>query len=364
VTYPRPGVRRRRSALTIGVTGAAGAIGAALIDRLSHHSAPFKLVALDTVRRHAPGVTWRVADVRDPALATRLAGVDVLVHLATDRTQTTPIEDRRAINVRGTEVLLDAAVAARVSKLVLLTSAMVYGAHPANDIPLDEDAPRLGEPLDGLVGDWVAMEAAAMRRTTGDSPLEVTVVRPASLVGPAPDALLPGMFESVRLLGIREAHCHWQFCHLDDLLDALVAAALGEVSGAVTVGCDGSLSQHEVERIAGMRSVVLPSSVAFATAERLHRVRALASPASDLLYLVHPWVVGSQRLRASGWSPRWTNETALRDHLDRLGDHAGRGLLVVDRKDAARAAAGAAAGAGATLAVIGSLALARARRKR
>jgi nucleoside-diphosphate-sugar epimerase len=364
MTQTRSVVRRRRSAPTIGVTGAAGIIGGALIERLSHHSVSFKVVALDTVRRHAPGVTWRVADVRDPALASRLAGVDVLVHLATDRTQTTPLEDRRAVNVRGTEVLLDTAIAAGVERVVLLTSAMVYGAHPANAVPLEEDAPLLGEPLDGLVGDWVAMEAAAMRRTTGDRPLEVTVVRPASLVGPAPDALLPGLFEAVRLLGIREARCHWQFCHLDDLLDALVAAALGEVSGAVTVGCAGWLSRVEVEAIAGMRSVVLPSSVAFATAERLHRVRALASPASDLLYLVHPWVVGSQRLRESGWSPRWSNEAALREHLRLLGDRAGRGLVVVDRKDATRAAAGAAAGAGATLAVVGSLALARARRKR
>jgi hypothetical protein len=178
------------------------------------------------------------------------------------------------------------------------------------------------------------------------------------------DALLPGLFEAVRLLGIREAQCHWQFCHVEDLMDALEAAALGAVTGAVTVGCEGWLWRSEVEAISTMRSVVLPSSVAFATAQRLHRIGALASPASDLHYLVHPWVVGSQQLRASGWQPRWTNEAALREHLRLLGNRAGRSLVVVDRKEATRAAAGAAAGAGATLAVIGSLALARARRKR
>ncbi len=124
-------------------------------------------------------------------------------------------------------------------------------------------------------------------------------MRPASLVGPVTDALLPGLFEAVRLLGIRDARCHWQFCHVDDLLDALVAASLGQVSGAVTVGCDGWLSRANVETIAGMRSVVLPSSVAFATADRLHRVGVLASPSSDMHYLVHPWVVGSQQLRAT-----------------------------------------------------------------
>jgi nucleoside-diphosphate-sugar epimerase len=359
VTQSRSVVRRGRSALTIGVTGAAGPLGGALVERLSQHGTSPRVVAIDTVRRQHRGATWRVADVRDPTLASRLAGIDTLVHLATDRSPSTPSDERRAVNVRGTEVLLDAAVAAGVKRVVLLTSAMVYGATASNPVPLDEDAPLLAEPQDGLVGDWVAMEHAALRRTR-DSSLEVTVIRPASLVGVVTDALLPGLFEAVRLLGIRDARCHWQFCHVDDLLDALVAASLGEVSGAVTVGSDGWLSRADVERIAEMRSVVLPSAVAFASASRLHRVGALTSPSSDLHYLVHPWVAGSQRLRASGWSPRWTNEATLREHLRLLGDRAGRGLIVVDRKGATRAAAGA----GATLAVIGSVALARARARR
>ena len=108
---------------------------------------------------------WRIADVRDPALASRLAGVDTLVHLATDRTATTPVEQRRAVNVRGTEILLDAAAAAGVRRVVLLTSAMVYGARPGNPVPLDEDAPVMDAGgADGLVGEWIAMERAALAR--------------------------------------------------------------------------------------------------------------------------------------------------------------------------------------------------------
>jgi nucleoside-diphosphate-sugar epimerase len=348
----------------IAVTGAAGVLGAGLLDRLAGQPDPPALVAIDTVRGHHPSATWRVADVRDPALASRLAGVETLVHLATDRSNTTPTEQRRAINVRGTEVLIEAAVAAGVQRIVLLTSAMVYGALATNAVPLDEDAPAVTEPPDGLVGDWVAMEQAACSRTSEEGAPELTVVRPASLVGPLSDALMPGLFEAVRLFGVRDARCHWQFCHVDDLLDALVAAALGRVTASVTVGCEGWLSRDEVEVISGMRSVVVRSAVAFASADRLHRVGALAAPSSDLHYLVHPWVVGSQQLRKTGWEPRWTNEAALREHLRLLGDRAGRILVVVDRKDATRAAAGAAAGAGATLAVIGSLALARARARR
>jgi nucleoside-diphosphate-sugar epimerase len=364
VSASRSGVRRRRSGPRIGVTGAAGPLGAALVRRLLDHPDHPRLVAIDTVKRSTPGATWRLADVRDPALASRLAGLDTVVHLATDRSASTAEVDRRAVNVRGTEVLLDAAAAAGVGRVVVLTSAMVYGAHPGNPVPLDEDAPLSSGFPDGLVGDWLAMERAAAGRAAAGSSVETVMVRPASLVGSVADALLPGLFEAVRLLAIRDGRCRWQFCHVDDLVEALVVAATGHVSGAVTVGCDGWLEPADVEAIAGMRSVVLPQSVAFATADRLHRIGALASPSTDLHYLVHPWVVGSQQLRSVGWSPRWSNEAALAEHLRLLGDRAGRSLVVVDRKEATRAAAGAAAGAGATLAVSGSLALARARARR
>jgi nucleoside-diphosphate-sugar epimerase len=300
-------------------------------------------------------------DAVSPKLADELEGADTVVHLAVDRSTTSPSEERRLTNIAGATALFDAVGVAAVRRVVLLTSAMVYGASPRNDVPLDEDAPLGADSSDGLVGDWLAMERlAATRQAVSLDQLEVVSVRPASVVGPMSDHLLPGLFEAVRLLALRDSRCLWQFCHHDDLLDALAAAATGAVSGPVTVGCDGWLEQQQVEAIAGMRSVVLPPAVAFAAAERLRRIGALASPTSDLHYLQHPWVVGSQRLRATGWVPRWTNEAALQDHLQRMGDRVGRNRVGVDRKYATRAAAGA----GATLAVIGSLALARARGRR
>jgi nucleoside-diphosphate-sugar epimerase len=338
-------VRRERSRC-VAVTGAGLPIGAALVARLREQADPPEVVEIDTV----------AAGLKD-----RLAGVDTVAHLAIDRSTDSPPEERRATNIAGTTLLLDAVAHAGVRRVVLLTSAMVYGATAANDVPLDEDAELAATPSDGLIGDWLAMERlAAARQAVSDGRLEVVSVRPASLVGPVTDPLLPGLFEAVRLLAIRDGRCLWQFCHHDDLLAALVAATIGTVSGAVTVGSDGWLEHSQVEQLAGMRSVVLPASAAFATAERLRRVGALSGPASDLQYLQFPWVVGSQRLRATGWSPTWSNQAALEEHLNRLGDRVGRSFVVVDRKHATRAAAGA----GATLAVIGSLALARSRIRR
>ena len=45
------------------------------------------MIAIDSRRGDIAGVTWRVADVRDPALAGRLNGVDVVVHADFDLTR-------------------------------------------------------------------------------------------------------------------------------------------------------------------------------------------------------------------------------------------------------------------------------------
>jgi len=323
--------------VTIAVTGARGELGERLLVRLASVDGPPRLVGIDTVRGRLDDVTWRIADVRDPALASRLKGVTTLVHLATDRSGDASAEQRRAVNVHGTEVVLSAATAAGVGRVVLLTSAMVYGAVPGSGVPLDEDTPVRAPADDGLVGDWVEVERlAAELATRADAPA-VTVVRPASVVGPVADGLLPRLFEAPRLLALRDGDARWQFCHVDDLVTALEWAALGRVEGAVTVASDGWLSQREVEQVSGLRSIVVPSALAFATAERLQRVGVLPAPASELHYLAHPWVVGAQRLRAAGWEPAWDNAGALRAHVDsgRLSEknlHAELGQIVAGLK--------------------------------
>ena len=139
-------VRRRRNASTIAVTGAATPLGSACVQ----------------LRREDP--TGPTVVPIDPPSGAALDGVDTVVHLAVDRSAATPSEARRAINVSATDALLDAAVAAGVRRVVLLTSAMVYGAQPGNAVPLDEDAPLMTGWPGGLVGEWLAMERAGQDR--------------------------------------------------------------------------------------------------------------------------------------------------------------------------------------------------------
>jgi nucleoside-diphosphate-sugar epimerase len=291
-------------------------------------------------------------------MVSRLGGVDVVVHLAVDVGVDDVAHGTGSRNVRGTQTVLTAAAAAGVRRVVLCTSAMVYGALADNPVPLDEDGPLNAAPDGALVSDLLEIERLADRARRTHPGVEVTVLRPATVVGPGVDSLLTRHFEAPRLLVVRGSRQRWQFCHVDDLATAAVHAALGLVSGAVTVASEGWLDQDEVEKLTGLRHIELPPSVAFGTAERLHRLGVLPAPASDLQYVVHPWVVPSSRLRESGWRPTYDNITSLGVLLEQVSGHHALGARRVGRRDATIGAAGAA------VAVVGTAALVRRARRR
>jgi nucleoside-diphosphate-sugar epimerase len=358
VTSPRGRVRSRRSGPVVAVTGAASGVGRSLAARLAQHPGVRSVVAIDESRGDLDGVTWRVVDVCDPVLMNKLGGVDVIVHLPPNADPDADPRQRSVKTVRGTQTVVTAAAAASVKRVVLCTSAMVYGALPDNPVPLDEDAPLQALPDGGFIGDLLEVERLAASARRAHPGLAVTVVRPALLVGPGVDTVLTRHFEAPRLLYLRGSQPAWQFCHVEDLVSALEYAALGQVEGVVTVGCEGWLSQEEIERLSGIRRIELPSSLAFGTADRLHRLGITPAPASDLQYVAYPWVVPSTRLREAGWRPVYDNVTAFEALLE---DISGRHAVIARRLGRRDATIGA---AGAAVAVVGTAALVRQARRR
>ncbi|HEY0869737.1 MAG TPA: NAD-dependent epimerase/dehydratase family protein, partial [Acidothermaceae bacterium] len=325
----------------------------------------------DTIRGDVAEATWRLVDVRDPVLVERLAGVDVIVHLAVDSTVDHDDAAHHDVGAKATATVLTAAPAAGVKHVVLVTSAMVYGAHADNAVPLSEDAELRATADSGWLGDLLEIERLAAQAPRTHPGLLVTVLRPAALVGGGVDTIFTRHFEAPRLLAVRGSRTRWQFCHVDDLLSAVelvVTGGLGALapdeSGSLgyvvaAVGSDGWLEQGDVERLTGKRHIELPASVAFGTAERLHRLGVTPAGSNDLQFLVHPWVVQATRLPAAGWSPAYGNEAALGVAI---AESSGRLAIGGHRLGRRNAAAGAAVGA--TVALVGTAALVRRARRR
>ena len=346
-------VRRPRTAgpLRIAVTGGATGLGAALLERLAARTDLTLLVGLDG----APGAPDGVQSRRRGGLEEQLTGVTTVVHLAPPQDALAGPVARRALTVDSTAALLQASRAAGVRRVVLLSSAEVYGAHPGLALPAAENVPLLAAPGDSLTGAMVELERLADH--AGRTGLEVAVLRPTAVIGARLGAAYDGglllSLAGARLLAVRGVEPLWQLCHVEDLLSALELVAVTPVTGGLVVASDGWLTQREVERLSGRRRLELPAAVAISTAERLHRVGVTPGSPSELDRLQHPLVLQTARLRALGWTPGWTAADALAVHLE-LRAGSGR----------AGALASGATAAGATVALTVTAALVRRARAR
>lgn len=298
---------------TIAITGVGGLIGHRLVDALSTRDDVTRLIGIDRIVPEgttSAKLVVRCADVRDPDLASTLATADVLVHLAF---RIDPMHDEqamRSINVDGTRNVLTAAREAGIEHVVYLSSAVAYGAHPDNPMPLTEDSPIRGTPelsyaehkrdVEHWLEEWIT-----------DAGPTVTVLRPAIVLGPGVDNVISRMLESPRITLVKGHKPPLQFVHLDDLVAAIVHAIDHRLVGAYNVSAEGWLSLDEVTAIVGRRTVEVPEEVAYSSAERLWKLGIGEQPPGLVRHVMYPFVLDPARLIATGWQPTISNRDAL-----------------------------------------------------
>jgi nucleoside-diphosphate-sugar epimerase len=235
------------------------------------------------------------------------ADSDVLVWLTANNADARA--RRRESATEGIIAVLAAATGVR--HVVLVSSAMVYGAYANNPVPLTEDAAlrpdvefifarQLGA-VEQLVDEW---RLAVPGRTT-------TVLRP--VVAMAAD----GTSGLARALAAGMGHRAGeddppaQFLHLDDLASATSLAARRELDGVYNVAPDGWVAGERVRALSGaVPRIKLPDRVNEVVGRVRWRFERGPIPPGLRSYTRWPWMVANDRLRAEGWHPTVTNEQA------------------------------------------------------
>jgi nucleoside-diphosphate-sugar epimerase len=236
--------------------------------------------------------------------------VDVFVHLAPGDHDA--LVERRRSAVIGTPELLRAATVQGAKHVVLLSSAMVYGAWPNNPIPLTEETalrPDFGfafarqlATVEQLVDDW--------RVSSAD--------RATCVLRPVPAMAADGASSLVRALAagmggrLGEDDVPAQFLHLDDLADAVVLATRKQLNGVYNVAPDGFVHSARVRSLWGMAPRLrLPDRMSEVVSDLRWRFQRGPIPPGLRPYVRSTWLVSNGRLRAEGWTPTVTNEQAF-----------------------------------------------------
>jgi len=261
------------------ITGATGFIGRHLTRRLLSQRRSVRLLCRAASIGKLDGPTRGAAeiaegDLRDAeSVARAMRGVGRVFHCAGHVSDWGTEEQFMAVNVAGTQRLLDAACEEHVDRLVHLSSIAVFGV--PSPPSFDDDSPY-GPGGDLYSRTKIAGEQAALR-CHRERQLPVVVLRPAVVYGPwSPWAEEPvAMLRQGRmfLLGGGEGTCHP--CYVENLVDAMILAAEHPraVGRAYIVADDEPISFadyfNHLARMVGKapirRSIPLPVARAMAT---------------------------------------------------------------------------------------------------
>jgi nucleoside-diphosphate-sugar epimerase len=296
------------------ITGGSGYFGSLLRDRILERGGSVRVFDLFDAQDRPGGVEFAKGDIRDyETLKAACSGCAVVYHCVA---QVPLAKDRRlfrSVNVDGTACLLRAAGEAGASKVIYVSSSAVFGVPSSN--PVTEHTP----PVPGEAYGRAKLEAEQLCRRASAEGLDVTIIRPRTIVGHGRLGIFQILFEWIRtgsnvpVLG--DGSNVYQFVHADDLADACILCA--DRPGPALYNCG-------TDRFGTMRSVLEALCANAGTGSRVRSVpmapamllmNATAGLGLSPLGPYHAMMFGrsfyfdvEKAKRELGWRPIYSNE--------------------------------------------------------
>ena len=278
-------------------------------------------------------VSYRQGDVLNPtAVADLVADADVVVHLAFLIMGCS--RETRAVNLEGSRNVFQAAVSAKVKRLIYASSVAAYGFHAEKPQPLTEDVPARGTAGHYYSAQKAEVEAMLAEVLDGTS-TDAYVLRPCIVGGPdAPlliDSLpytqiserLPGpvlrLLDDVPILKpvLPDPGVPFQLVHHDDVASAMRAAVLGRgTPGIYNLAASGELTVKDLARELGWYSIPVPELAVDAVAEMIGRLGFLPAQAQWVAAFREPVIMDVAKARRElRWRPQHDALETLREMI-------------------------------------------------
>jgi UDP-glucose 4-epimerase len=216
--------------------------------------------------------------------------------------------ERRSWNVLGTSRLLEYCEAYGVPKVVILSSAEVYGARPDNHQFLREDAPLLGASDDPELHELVTadMQATSYFWRSRDANIETVVLRPVHILGGV-DSRASLYLRRPRVPMLLGYDPMVQVIHEADVVQAVAAALRPGAHGVFNITGPGELPLHALLRELGKPVIKVPYTAMRVALGALRRLGLTDFAAAELAQLRFVAMVDGRRAEAElEFRPRYS----------------------------------------------------------
>lgn len=294
------------------ITGVCGRLGKLLVRRL-HRKGP--VIGID--RRPFPDRPKDVEHVPHPLRRKKVRDIfrreqiRAVVHLGVMHDPRKKAATHHAWNVEGFAKLLEYCSTYDVTKLVLMSSASLYGGRPENPQYLTEEAPLMAASRFGQVTDQVQVDMLAQSFFWRHPECETVVLRPCSIVGQVRNA--PSKYLKARRVPVIMGFDPLvQVIHEDDVIEAVQAALRPGVRGVFNLAGPTAAPLSKLLRRLGRETYGVPFFLARPLARQAFRLKLTDFPAEEVDYLQYQCLIDDARARAElGWAPRRTMSQIL-----------------------------------------------------
>ncbi|HNP57026.1 MAG TPA: NAD-dependent epimerase/dehydratase family protein [Gordonia sp. (in: high G+C Gram-positive bacteria)] len=310
------------------VTGASTFLGGYLVARLAANPDIEKVLAVDSrvpskalLRRMGRAEFLRL-DIRRPTIAKTIAAhnVDTVVHAATSVMDLSPHSAAiKEFNVVGAmQVCAACQRSPSVKRLVLRSTAMVYGASGKDPAFFSEGDHAVREPSNGYGRDLLDIEGYARGLARRRPDIDVTIARYQAILGPRIQTRMGAYLSAPIVPSVIGYQPRLQFLHEEDALGALEHITLSAPSGTFNIAADGVITLTQAIRRAGRIELPVPSGLVTPITGVFADVRSARLRSSQMDYLTYGRVLDNTRMRTRlGFEPRFTTSETLEDFIER-----------------------------------------------
>jgi UDP-glucose 4-epimerase len=288
------------------------------------------------------------ADIRNPMIGKIIAQseVDTVVHMNVIATPTHAggRVSQKEINVIGTMQLLAACQKApSIRRLVVKSSASVYGSSPRDPAMFTEDMGPKSLPRAGFGKDSVEVEGYVRGFSRRRPDVEISMLRFANILGPGIRTSMTDYF-SLPVVPVPLGYdARLQFVHEADAIGSLLLATMGEPTGITNVAGDGVITITQAAALAGRLVLPVPMPAAGVFGALVKRSGLADFSTDQIQYLAYGRGLDTTRMReVLGFEPRYTTRATFEDYVRGIGPALpGTGVLASAVSSAAGSAAGA-----------------------
>ena len=295
------------------ITGITGNLGLLLAKKLHREADVYGIDRRPS--RHMPkDVKILQRDIRRKACEDifRSNAITAVIHLNILHDPRAHREEAHSFNLMGTSKILEYCNKYNIPKVVLLSSANVYGPSPNNNQFITEETPLLGSTRFAEIRDLVEFDLYSSSFFWRYPNIETVLLRPVHILGKVRNA--PSNYLRLpvvpTLMGFDPMI---QVIHVEDVVEAILLALQPGIRGVYNIVGPGEVPLSMLLKTLQKRRLNLPNFIAKSVLDVLWKTKLTSFPPPELEFIQYICMAdGSRSEKEMGYFPKYSLKDTIK----------------------------------------------------